>query len=84
MHMVRRYLHLINFYFVTLTNFPEKLLYTFSKISPKNPLSIFRSPHQVVFGVIYRMTGSSRCHTEKLTSTSELVNGRLFRKARWH
>lgn len=59
-------------------NLLKYFFYSRSNISSQNPFSILRSPHQMIFRVIYRMTGSFQFHALTITRFSLPSAGELF------
>jgi hypothetical protein len=60
MNVVSRHLQRVNFNVMPIPNLSKQLLYPFANIATENPLSVFWRPHQMIFGVVDRMAGSSR------------------------
>jgi len=63
MNMFSTDFHLNEFKIIFLTYFADQLFRTFPDLVVlKDFLSIFRTPNQVIAGIIYRMTRSLCCH----------------------
>ena len=68
MNMIYCYFHLLNFNIVLLTDFAHELFRSLPDLRFfKYLLTIFRTPYQVVCGVVDRMTRPFQCHASCYT-----------------
>ena len=78
MNMVLSYLKGIYLKIVILGYLFKYFLYSIPDVASQNPLSIFRSPHQMVFRIIDRMARSFQLHAGCIPYLSLSLAGELF------
>jgi len=78
MDMVLSYLKGIYLKIVILGYLFKYLFCSISDVTSQDPLSIFRGPHQMIFGVIDRMAGSLQSHAVSIAQLSLPSAGELF------
>jgi hypothetical protein len=78
MNVISCYLQRIYLKLVILANLLKNSFYPISNIIPQYPLSIFRCPYQMIFRIVYRMTGSLQFHALTITHFSLPSAGELF------
>ena len=78
MNMVLSYLKSIYLKIMILGYFLKYLFCSISDVTSQNPFSIFRGPHQMIFGVIDRMAVSFQFHAVSIAYVSLLSAGELF------
>jgi len=78
MNVISCYLQYIYLKIVIPGNLLKNFLYPISNIIPQYPLSIFRCPYQMIFRIVYRMTGSHQFHALTITHFSLPSAGELF------
>ena len=78
MNVIFCYLQRIYLKIMIPGNLLKKFFYPISNIIPQYPLSIFRSPYQMIFRIVYRMTGSVQFHVLTITHLPLPSAGELF------
>ena len=78
MNMILCYLQCVYLKIVILGYLFNHLFCSISDVASQNPLSIIRSPHQMIFSVIDRMAGSFQFHAVGITYLALPSAGELF------
>src|SRR3990172_4992362 len=78
MHMIFRNLQRLYLKIVILCYLLKYLSYSVSYMTLQNPFPVFRSSYQMIFGIIYRMTGPLQFHAISLTYLYLPSAGELF------
>jgi len=78
MDMIFRNLQRLYLKIVTFCYLLEYLFYSVPYMTLQNPFPVFRSPYQMIFGIIYRMTGSLQFHAISITYLFLPSAGELF------
>jgi hypothetical protein len=68
MYMIRCHSHLLNLKTIILSNLPKYLFRLIPYVFPLNPFAILRSPHQMIFRIVYGMSSSSHTHEVSYTT----------------
>ena len=78
MNMICRNFQCVYLKLMICGNLLKNILYSLPYISMQYQFPILRSPYQMIFGVIYRMTGSSQCHAICIACSGLPPAGKLF------
>ena len=78
MNMIFSHFQCINLKIMTNRNLLKDTPYSLLDVTPQNPLPILRSPYQMIFRIIYRMTCTSKSHAVHITYSCLPSAGKLF------
>jgi hypothetical protein len=78
MHVIYGYFHRVNLKTMIQRHLFKYALHTLLYVTTKYPLPILRSPHQMIFCVIYSMWRSFHCHVRYIAHLLLPSAGKLF------